>query len=135
VVYALAAAAVVAVALPGVSDDDSFPLSNYPMFSVDRGEVNEFDTAIGLTSGGERRLLSPEEIAGGYEVIHAAYTVSKAIRSNDAAGLCDEIAARVHDDDVVRVEVVTETYDTIAWFEGDETPIARTVHADCAVAE
>jgi hypothetical protein len=133
VVYALVAVAVVAVALPGVTDHDSFPLSNYPMFSNDRGRVNAFDTAVGVTGDGEVRRLSPEEIAGGYEVIHAAYTVSKAIRASDADGLCVEIAERVRDDDVTRVEVVTETHDTITWFEGDETPMARIVHADCAV--
>jgi hypothetical protein len=133
-VYAISGIAVAAVALPGFSDKDSFPLSNYPMFSYDRGRVNALDTAVGITAAGEQERLTPEVIAGGYEVIHAARTVSKAIRSGDAPALCAEIAARSGDDDIVRIEVVTETYDTIRWFDGDETPVDRVVHASCEVS-
>ena len=32
---------------------------------------------------------------------------------------------------VVAVEIVTETYDVIAYFDGDREPLARTVHARC----
>jgi hypothetical protein len=130
-VYAVSAGAVLAVAAPGVSDRDSFPLSNYPMFSYDRGRVTALDTAVGVTADGTQERLSPEVIAGGYEVVHASQTVSKAIRAGDAAGLCGEVAARAAGDGLVRIEVVTETYDTIRWFDGDETPLRRVVHASC----
>jgi hypothetical protein len=129
-VYAISGIAVAAVVAPGFSDEDSFPLSNYPMFSYDRGRVTALDTAVGINADGDIERLSPEVIAGGYEVIHASRTVSKAIRAGDAAGLCLEIAERASDD-LVRIEVVTETYDTIRWFDGDETPIDRAVHASC----
>jgi hypothetical protein len=130
VVCGITIAAVVAVALPGLTDDDSFPLSNYPMFSYDRGRVTSFDTAVGITEQGEVERLSPRVIAGGYEVIHAAETVSKAILSGDADELCEEIAERASGD-YDRIEVVTETYDTVRWFDGDHTPIARELHASC----
>jgi hypothetical protein len=130
-VYAVSAVAILAVAAPGLSDRDSFPLSNYPMFSYDRGRITALDTAVGVTTDGTQERLSPEVIAGGYEPIHASQTVSKAIRAGDAAGLCREVAVRAEGDGLMRIEVVTETYDTIAWFDGDETPLRRVVHASC----
>ncbi|HEX7097509.1 MAG TPA: hypothetical protein VF183_16615 [Acidimicrobiales bacterium] len=133
VAYGTALVAIVAVALPAFTDRDSFPLSNYPMFSYDRGRVASFDTALGVLADGSTERLSPRLIGGGYEVIHAAQTVSKAIRAGDAEGLCAEIAARAAGDDFVAIQVVTERYDTIRWFEGDETPIDRRVHATCEV--
>ena len=131
--YLVALVAVVAVAVPGFTDDDSFPLSNYPMFSRDRGEVASFDTAIGFDADGERHWLAPELIGGSYEVIHAAQTVTKAINAGDAASLCREVAARSSGRSFTEIEVVTETYDTVAWFEGDEQPLRREVHARCVV--
>lgn len=133
VAYGTAIVAVVAVALPGFTDRDSFPLSNYPMFSNDRGRVASFDTAVGVRPDGATVRLSPRLIGGGYEVIHAAQTVSKAIRAGDAAGLCAEIAVRATGDGYATIEVVTERYDTVAWFEGNETPTDRRVHAACEV--
>jgi hypothetical protein len=133
VAYGISLVAVAAVALPGFTDRDSFPLSNYPMFSNDRGRVANFDTAVGIDDAGEVERLSPRRISGSYEVIHAASTVTKAIRSGDAGALCREIAARARDDGFARIEVVTEAYDTVGWFEGDETPAARRVHATCEV--
>jgi hypothetical protein len=102
------------------------------MFSYDLGRVRPIDTAVGITDDGQQERLSPEIIAGGYEVIHASRTVSKAISSGDAPGLCAEIAARAGTD-YAAIEVVTETYDTVAWFGGDETPLDRVVHARCEV--
>jgi hypothetical protein len=132
-VYGITIVAIVAVALPGVTDRDSFPLSNYPMFSYGRPRVTSFDTAVGVSADGRRARLSPTVIAGGYEVIHAAATVTKAITDGDADGLCTEIAERAQGR-FARIEVVTETYDTVRWFAGDETPLARDVHASCPVA-
>ena len=131
VAYLVTAVALAAVALPGFTDRDSFPLSNYPMFSWNRGQVASFDTAVGVEADGTIERLSPRRISGSYEVIHAASTVTKAIRSGDTDALCREIAARAADDGFAHIEVVTETYDTIRWFEGDQTPLRRTVHARC----
>lgn len=132
--HLVALVAVVAVAVPGFTDDDSFPLSNYPMFSRDRGAVARFDTAIGFDAEGGRHWLTPELIGGSYEVIHAAQTVTKAVDAGDAASLCREIAARASGRSFVQIEVVTETYDTVAWFEGSEVPLRRQVHARCEVS-
>jgi hypothetical protein len=131
--YAAAAIASVAVLAPAVRDRDGFPLSTYPMFSYDRGRVADIDTAVGIDRDGRTRRLSPELIAGGSEVIHAAATVSKSISRGDSLELCGEIAARARERDFASIEVVTERYDVIDWFDGDEQPINVTVHAHCEV--
>ena len=118
---------------PAVRDRDGFPLSTYPMFSYDRGRIADIDTAVGIDSSGTTRRLSPELIAGGSEVIHAAATVSKSISRGDTLELCNEIAARARGRDLVSIEVVTERYDVIDWFADDEQPLNVTVHARCEV--
>ena len=129
--------AVLAVLSPALHERDSYPLSTYPMFSHDRGRVATIPTAVGYRADGARVRLSPDLVAGGIEVIHAAVTVDESVRRGDTPALCAEIAARVaraaSRRDVVRVEVVSETHDVIAWFDGAGEPSAVTVHASCAV--
>lgn len=129
--------AVLVVASPVVHERDSYPLSTYPMFSHDRGRVASIDTAVGVHADGTWERLNPNLIAGGIEVIHAAVTVTESVRRGDTPALCAEIAARVATSsarrDVVAVEVVSETHDVVAWFDGADVPVARTVHAECAV--
>jgi hypothetical protein len=55
--------------------------------------------------------------------------VSDAIANGTADVLCREIAERV--DRAGEVEVVTEQYDSVRWYQGDKTPLNRTVHATC----
>jgi hypothetical protein len=115
---------------------DSYPLSTYPMFSYDRGRESSLPTAVGITGDEQQRRLSPELISGGYEPIHAFATVEASIANGDTADLCREIAVRTARrgmPDVVAIEVVTEVHDVIAWFEGNEEPSQRTVHARCDV--
>jgi hypothetical protein len=80
--------------------------------------------------------LDPERIAATDEVILAAVTVSDAINSGHGDRLCAEIARRVASAgprEAAAVEVVTERYDALEWFAGHRTPLARVVHARCAV--
>lgn len=148
--YLVAAVAAAAVAAPGIATlrgnagDDSFPLSTYPMFSRERGRVSDFAVVVGYDTTGRAHRLSPTVIGGSDQVIHAATTVRNAIIGGPGASdeLCIEILGRVLDadreagagfdrDDVVTVEIATERHDAVAWFEGDERPIERTVHATC----
>ena len=135
------ASSVVAIAVtlvvlsPAFHERDSYPLSTYPMFSYPRSSEAAVDTAVGLTRAGEQVRLSPSMIGGSTEVIHAAQTVSKAIRSGDVAVLCGEIAARAAAQvDLVAIQVVTETYGVIEYFEKTEVPRRVVVHAQCAIA-
>jgi len=126
----LVVAAVVGVlgVVPVMLDRDSYPISTYPMFSHRRTTTETVDTAI-LVADGRVRRLTPSTIAATDEVILAAATVSNAIAAGTAQVLCAEIAARV--DDSGEIQVVTEQYDSVRWYEGDKTPLMRVVHASC----
>ena len=127
----LVVAAVVGIlgVVPVVLDRDSYPISTYPMFSYRRTTTETVDTAI-LVDEGQVRRLSPSTIAATDEVILAAATVSNAIAGGTADVLCAEIAARV--DPPGEIQVVTEQFDSVLWYEGDKTPLMRVVHASCA---
>ena len=118
------------------SQHDGYPLSTYPMFSYDRGRESALPTAVGVTDAGEIRRLSPELISGGYEPVRAFATVEASIANGDTADLCREIAqrtARTRAADLVAIEVVTEVHDVVAWFDGDNEPSQRIVHARCGL--
>ena len=125
---ALLLVVVVVGIVPLVLDRDSFPLSTYPMFSSRRTPTGSVDTAVMVVDGVVERL-TPSQIAGTDEVIIAAEVVSNSIRAGDADDLCREIAARSTSRG--RIEIVTERYDALRWYEGDREPISRTVHATC----
>ncbi|MFN3215399.1 MAG: hypothetical protein ACE367_02770 [Acidimicrobiales bacterium] len=128
----LATALVVALVWPAPAGRDSFPLSNYPMFAAARPTETTFRSAVGVDAAGAFVRLSPHTISGTDQVIQAAATVRRAIETDTTDELCAEIAERISDR-AVAVEVVTERYDTIAWFDGRTEPIERRVHARCPV--
>ena len=127
--------AILVVLLPAWVERDSYPLSTYPMFSYPRDRVAVVDSAVGYDATGRRMRLTPTIIGGGSEVIHAAVTVSTAIAQRDTDALCQEIAARgaSRRPALVRIEVVSEAHDVIAYFEGEETPASVVVHSSCEV--
>jgi hypothetical protein len=114
--------------LPDPADD--FPISTYPMFTAERGEVVDIDTAVRVDDAGRHRL-SPETVGGTDEIVSAAVTVSRAIAGGDAAltRLCGEIAARV--DDPGTIEIVTERHDAVALLQDGTEPLGVTVHQRC----
>lgn len=125
------AVVVVIGVVPLALDRDSYPLSTYPMFSSRRTSSERVDTAVRVVDGVTRRL-TPIDIAGTDEVIIAAVVVSNSIRRGEADRLCAEISGRF--DGVGRIEIVTERYDALRWYEGDRVPISREVHAVCGDA-
>lgn len=110
--------------------DDSFPLSTYPMFSLARTQETTVSSAAGYDAAGNRLTLSPTVVGGTREVIQAAGTIVQAIGAGTTEELCREVSARAPAE-VVAIEIVTETYDVIAYFDGSEEPLQRTVHARC----
>ncbi len=114
---------------------DSFPLSNYPMFSRPIEAVHDVSTIIGRTADGSRKLLSPRIISGSDEVKQARVDVNLAVHTGDTAtaSLCAAAADRVSDDEVVALEVITERYDAVRFFSGAKEPLAASVHATCGV--
>lgn len=116
---------------------DSFPLSTYPMFSFPRQPVVDIDVVMGVTADGDDVRLGPELIADTDEVIQAGALVRRAVAGGqDASGsLCATVADRVAGSSVGadRIEVRTDRYDAVAWFQGDEEPLTSTLRATCPV--
>jgi hypothetical protein len=113
---------------------DGLPLSSYPMFAPGRGETAHIPVVVGVDRTGEDVRLDPGELAGTDEVMLAAKTVRHAVAAGAAATdrLCREVASRLDPDEVVRVEVRTEIYDVVAWYDGDRAPAGVEVHARCS---
>ncbi|WP_437289862.1 hypothetical protein [Sorangium sp. So ce406] len=118
---------------------DSFPLSTYPMFSWGRHDARTtVERAVGVDSRGGRRPIPPR-LVGSEEVLQARATLAQSIRqgARAARALCRGIAARVAEQsghaDIVSVEIRTDTFDAIAFFDGQETPLDSKLHATCKV--
>jgi hypothetical protein len=141
----LVAAVVVLGVVPFVLERDSFPLSDFPMFSSRRTTTESVDTAVAVSDDGSRQhRLTPSLISGSDEPVTAAVTVSRAIEDNRVDALCRDIAARVARADpswladlagsgMGTIEVVTETHDALRYFDGDRTPLQRNVRAACPI--
>lgn len=135
---AVAIVALVAVLWPLARSErhDSFPLSNYPMFTSDLPEVTSFARALGVDGDGVEDVLPPILAGGTVEVIHANRTLNRALREGRGDDMCSEIADRVRGDrpDVVAVRIVVERYDVVEGLRADELrPVDRTVRAECPV--
>jgi hypothetical protein len=126
-----------AVLAPAVRapDDDSFPLSTYPMFAAPRPRALTMASARGVTRDGRPRALSPAHIGTG-EVMQAFATIQRAAAAGpeDRSALCAAIAAHVSGDaelaEVVSVELVSGTYDAVELVSGRtaaarEAPLVR----------
>lgn len=138
--YLLSAVLLGAVAAPGFRDPhaDGYPLSTYPMFSQRRGRIHEVTSARAVATDGTQARVPPRYIANA-ETMQAVRTLSSALRAGDRAALrlCRAIASRLRDArapalrDAVRVELVSERVDAIAYLSGHAEPLARHVHASC----
>jgi hypothetical protein len=127
-------AVVVVGAVPFLLDRDSFPLSTFPMFAADIDRTQAVDTAVAVGGDGTAIRLTPAEIGGTTVVNQAADVVTTAIVGSRAGELCAAIAARLDGRPAaVAVEVVTERYDALRWFDGQRAPVGRVVHARCPV--
>jgi hypothetical protein len=122
---------------------DSFPLSNYPMFSFGRPDAMiTMPHALAVHEDGTRTPLSPSISAATFEVLQSMMTIDAAIRGDTQhkASLCVQIASRVAESgdselsDVAAVELATSTFDCVAYFEGDTEPRERRVHHRCEVS-
>lgn len=120
---------------------DSFPLSNYPMFSYGRADpMLTMSHVLGVQADGSRAPLSPSISVGNIEVLQSLMTIHAAIKAGRKrqASFCEEVAIRVLGDsdlnDVVAVELVTSRFDCVAYFEGETEPKKRKVHHRCEVS-
>lgn len=77
---------------------DSFPLSDYPMFSAGRPDANLTIThALGIDAAGVETPLSPMITSGNREVMQSMMSLHHGVHSGPerSAAYCLEIAERV----------------------------------------
>jgi len=128
--YIVSAALIAAVWLPVIQNTDSFPLSNYPMFSKARPSIAHIDHAVGVLPNGDTEVIPPN-IVGSGEVLQAKTIVSHTIRrGRRAAGkLCRAIAGRAPNYE--RIEIRSDSYDVLGYLDGNTKPVKSRVHARC----
>ncbi|MGH1493547.1 MAG: hypothetical protein ACRBK7_29805 [Acidimicrobiales bacterium] len=138
--YVVLAVTLVALVLPVLLDNDSFPLATYPMYARTRGDVVAISTATGLTSTGETIRLSPEIIGDSDDPLIVASLVRDAVNAGPAQVdiLCRQIAERSvgslsldPTDRLVQLQVVTETHNVVEHVLGRSSLLSREIHATC----
>jgi hypothetical protein len=139
---AVSIALLLAVLYPILRDpeDDSFPLSTYPMFARNRSRLAKVDAALALGRGGMETALSPLLI-GSPETMLAIHILTKSVHAGErsARDLCRAIAARVAksaDPELSgarQVALVTETIDVVQYAGGVRAPRDREVHTRCRI--
>jgi hypothetical protein len=119
------------------ANQDSFPFSTYPMFAHPRPKPKLFFME-GLDAGGTQRRIPPHFVAN-QEVMQAAQIVQRAALGGTASRdrLCKRVAERVAADptyqDVVRVQLVRASFDTLRYFTVSPEPEQRRVYGRCEV--
>jgi hypothetical protein len=109
---------------------DGFPLSSYPMFAYGRrDEVLPVNHVVEVRADGTRAPVPPRVVGNG-SVMQAAGMTGSAIRSGGAAVLCRQVAARLGR--TARLEVATDWFHVLRYFDGETAPVRRKVHATCA---
>lgn len=118
---------------------DSFPFSDFPMFS--RGRPNallQITHALGVDQSGLSEPLPPLISAGNEEVLQSMLIIHQAVAGGRAPAFCDQVAARVAADSdfdaVTSVQIATSEFDGIVYFEGNRNPRRRVVQASCDVS-
>ena len=128
----LTVALLVALVSPAIRNQDSLPLSTYPMFAGTRSNLSTFVTASGVDGPGDRVSLSALTISQSRDRLIAQSFLNDAVQRGDAVPLCAEIAGRV-DTSIVAVEIARERHDTIARLRGEASLRERDVLATCEV--
>lgn len=137
--YFVGGGTLLAVLWPLFSGQDSFPLSNYPMFSRPRGQPVLY-TVVSTGIDGTQRSL-PSAVIGSDEVLQTKALIQRAVSGGEAslARLCQESAARLaaiafpiqpgaapdSRGAPSFVDVVSRRYDPVAYFVTGPVPIEQ----------
>jgi len=106
-------------------NDDGYPLSTYPMFAWKRPTKLTMSYAIGETTTGERRYLTPRVVGSG-EVLQARAIVERAVAKGgtELTAFCTRVAANVaridRFADVTRIRVMSGTHESIDFLMHDK---------------
>jgi hypothetical protein len=130
--------AVLAALSPAFRDaeQDSFPLSTYPMFArtLDKPELSFVER---VDDKRHVQRLTPEHV-GSDEVMQSYRVIKRAVREGPAAArsLCRTVAQRLaereHHRRDVKLRVVSARFDPVAYFVEDAEPESRVVIASCS---
>jgi hypothetical protein len=135
--YGLGWGALLALLWPLFGGGDSFPLSNYPMFSRGRGQP--VLNAVVASDNRGRRYALPSTLLGSDEVLQAKVLLDRAVAAgpDQMARLCAEVAERlaargalgagagVLQGEPQHVEIVASRYDPVRYFTVGPEPLAR----------
>jgi hypothetical protein len=119
----------------GAMDQDSFPISSYPMFARPRGQPDLYAVVARAADGREVRL--PASMVASSEPLQTKVLIQRSVELGPEAmqALCRSVAARVADSpEVLRsVEIVRRRYDPIAYFTRGPEPIEQARLSSCRV--
>lgn len=119
----------------GAMDQDSFPISSYPMFARPRGQPELYAVVARAADGREVRL--PATVVASSEPLQTKVLIQRTVELGAEAMqvLCRSVAARVVDspDDLRSVEIVRRRYDPIAYFTRGPEPLEQARLSSCRV--
>jgi hypothetical protein len=117
---------------------DGFPLSTYPMFSEHRDRELTLVHAVAALEGGAAVPLPPR-LLGTEEVLQARSLLRRSVERGEAADLCARVAARLRAEGprgpwaaARAVEVRTDAYDVLSYYDTRTTARPGVLHARCA---
>jgi hypothetical protein len=148
--YLVAGGTLLAVLWPLFSGRDSFPLSNYPMFSRPRGQPVLLSVIASSSGAAEWRV--PSALVGSDEVLQTKVLIERAVNGGQEAmrQLCVEVAARVAGKDLPPrpgapapgagagarpefVDMVSRRYDPVQYFVAGPAPIEEQRLLRCSI--
>ncbi|MCU0685330.1 MAG: hypothetical protein MUF34_24335 [Polyangiaceae bacterium] len=116
---------------------DGFPLSTYPMFSEHRERELSLVHAVASFEGGRREPLPPRFV-GTEEVLQARALLRRSVEGGEAEALCTRAAERLRAEGLRgafagarAVEVRTDVYDVLSYYETRTPARPGVVHARC----
>lgn len=126
-------------------NNDSFPLSTYPMFSADRQGKVTIAHVVGITASGKRVIPHYRHFgAGGLNQVRRQ--ISAAFRDGRATDVAQQYADSLHEAQqtgaakkaerkIVEVRAVRSRFRFEDWFDGERHPYSEGVYATCKVGE
>lgn len=122
---------------PGFTGEDSFPLSNYPMFSS--ATPHPWVAVVVARDAQGNQWPIPPGLVANAEVMQAAQTIANAVKRGQAKLLCERVAARIADEpdwhSAVEVQVQSRQFDSKTYFSSPEgrEPLRVRRRARCKV--
>ena len=126
------------VLAPVVTQTNGFPLSNYPMFSTHRDPSVRVVHVVAIAEGGGMRPVPPR-LLDTPEIMQASQTSVVAAKTAEGSiELCTRVAANVAKageawSDVSMLELRTDRFDAVRYWQGERKPLRSKVHVRCPV--